>query len=118
MLARANRLVSADDYRRVVRRGRRFVAPHTVMYVADAASTSPVRFGFIVPKSVGVAVQRNLVRRRMKAISYDHLDEFRGGTEIVFRAMPGVAQSGWDNLRTEIAGLIDAASTNRSEPRP
>jgi len=118
VLARANRLVSADDYRRLVRRGRRFAAPHALMYVATATSTSPVRFGFIVPKSVGVAVQRNLVRRRMKAISHEYLDGLQDGTEIVFRALPGAAQSGWDSLRSEIAGLMDAASTDRRVPRP
>jgi ribonuclease P protein component len=88
------------------------------MYLSTAASTGPVRFGFIVPKSVGIAVERNLVRRRMKAISREYLDGLAGGTEVVFRALPGAAQSGWDNLRSEIASLMDAASKDRRVPRP
>jgi len=87
------------------------------MYLSTTGAAAPVRFGFIVPKSVGVAVQRNLVRRRMKALSRDRLDSLAAGTEVVFRALPGAAQTDWDTLRSEIAGLLDAASENRRVSR-
>jgi ribonuclease P protein component len=105
-LARANRLVTADDYRRLVRRGRRVTTQHAVVYLARADHTSAPRFGFIVAKSVGVAVKRNLVRRRLKALSFEALDRLEPGTEIVIRALPGAAQASWDILRSEISGAL------------
>ncbi|MCU1676722.1 MAG: ribonuclease protein component [Frankiales bacterium] len=109
MLARANRLVTADDYRRLVRRGRRSSSPHAVVYVMQGAGST--RFGFIVPKTVGVAVARNRVRRRLKAIAYERIDSFAPGTDVVVRALPGAAQLEWDTLRTEIFGVFDKGVT-------
>ncbi|HEY2643059.1 MAG TPA: ribonuclease P protein component, partial [Galbitalea sp.] len=71
MLARANRVVRADDYRRLVRRGRRVGTPHALLYVAARASDEPTRVGFIVSKTVGNAVARNLVTRRLRSIGHD-----------------------------------------------
>jgi ribonuclease P protein component len=106
VLAKPNRLVRADDYRRLVRRGRRVVTPHAVIYVLRADKTSPVRFGFIVPKTVGIAVSRNLVRRRLKSLSHAALPSLEAGTEIVIRALPGAAQANWATLRTEISDVL------------
>ncbi|MES2093379.1 MAG: ribonuclease P protein component [Actinomycetota bacterium] len=106
MLATANRLVRADDYRRLVRRGQRSATPHTLVYRAEGDGSRPPRFGFIVPKSVGKAVSRNLVRRRLKALTYALMPALPAGTEIVIRALPGAAQAGWDTLRSEVSGVL------------
>ena len=106
MLATANRLVRADDYRRLVRRGRRSTTRHTVVYLASGDASQPPRFGFIVPKAVGTAVSRNLVRRRLKALGYGLIPALPAGTEIVIRALPGAAQAGWDTLRSEVSGVL------------
>jgi ribonuclease P protein component len=111
VLAKANRLVRADDYRRLVRRGRRVVTSHAVVYIIRGSEPRPPRFGFIVAKTVGVAVSRNLVRRRLKALSFIALPELAAGTEIVIRALPGSAQAGWDILRSEISEILGGGVT-------
>ena len=60
MLAKANRITSADDYRAVVRRGAKVAGAHTVSYLRSRESGTDARFGFIVSKKVGTAVRRNL----------------------------------------------------------
>jgi ribonuclease P protein component len=109
VLARVNRLVTADDYRRLVRRGRRITTRHVVIYLNSTVGDESPRFGFIVAKSVGVAVSRNLVRRRLKAMSFERLASFEPGTEIVIRALPGSAQVDWDILRSEVYRALDGA---------
>ncbi|MHC5798108.1 ribonuclease P protein component [Lacisediminihabitans sp. FW035] len=111
MLAKANRLVRADDYRRLVRRGRRVATRHALVYVNRGDASHPPRFGFIVPKTVGVAVDRNLVRRRLKALTFSAIPQLAPGTEIVIRALPGAAQAGWDTLRLEISGVLSGGVT-------
>ena len=106
MLAKANRLVRADDYRRLVRRGRKIATHHVVVYIAREPGLRPPRFGFIVAKTVGIAVRRNLVRRRLKAVSLIVLPGLPAGTDIVIRALSGSAQAEWDNLLSEISGVL------------
>lgn len=109
MLAKVNRLVNGDDYRRLVRRGRRQTTKHAVLYSLHSNGDSAPRFGFIVAKTVGVAVKRNLVRRRFKSMAFEKLPGIAPGTEIVIRALPGAAQADWTILHTEIIDALDGA---------
>ncbi|MGH1526796.1 ribonuclease P protein component [Leifsonia sp. L25] len=56
-----------------MRRGARFTGAVTITSIRPNADSDVVRFGFIVSKSVGNAVTRNRVRRRLKAAAYDLL---------------------------------------------
>ncbi|MFJ4220377.1 ribonuclease P protein component [Curtobacterium luteum] len=109
MLARANRIVRGDDYRSVVRRGRKSATAHVVVSVVrrsvtdGAPGTGPTRFGFIVAKTVGNAVTRNLVRRRLKAIAHELLAETPAGYDVVIRALPAAAQAGWPTLLGDVS---------------
>jgi len=113
VLARANRLVRADDYRRLVRRGRRYSSAHLLVYVSHSDDSRAPRFGFIVAKSVGGAVQRNTVRRRLKAYCAEIVETVEVGTEMVVRALPGAAQLTWDSLRSEISDSVNRGETAR-----
>jgi ribonuclease P protein component len=103
LLARANRLRRADDYRNVVRRGKRVRTPHAVIYSLAAPEPDVARFGFIVSRAVGNAVTRNLVRRRLKAASRGMLGALPSGTDIVIRATPGADQVTWAALQEELS---------------
>ncbi|MGN8050312.1 ribonuclease P protein component [Curtobacterium sp. 22159] len=109
MLARANRIVRGDDYRSVVRRGRRSATAHVVVSVvrhpADDAGvvSGATRFGFIVAKTVGNAVTRNLVRRRLKAIAHGLLSDVPVGYDVVIRALPAAAQAAWPTLLEDVS---------------
>lgn len=106
MLAGANRIRSGSDYKAVVRRGLRFVGPHTVTYVRKSREDVPVRVGFIVAKNVGGAVSRNRIRRRLKAASYEILSSVRPGTDIVVRALPTSLDASWPVLKAELSEAL------------
>ena len=107
MLAKANRITSADDYRVIVRRGAKVAGAHTVSYVRSRESGTDARFGFIVSKKVGTAVRRNLVRRRLKAACHEAVADDVRGVDVVVRALPGAAEAEWPVLRAEV---LDALS--------
>jgi ribonuclease P protein component len=109
LLAHANRITQADDYRGVVRKGRRFVSKHAVVYIRPSEGTS-VRFGFIVAKTVGIAVRRNLVRRRLKAVCHELLSRTNPGTDVVIRALPGAATQPFGVLCEEITTSLRKGS--------
>ena len=113
MLARVNRLVRGDDYRRVVRRGRKIGASHVVGYFVERGDDGPARIGFIVAKTVGNAVIRNRVRRRLKAASYGLLGVIPPGVDLVIRALPASAGASWVTLQGEISRVVDRGEAKR-----
>jgi ribonuclease P protein component len=103
-----NRVVRAEDFRSIVRRGRRSSSPLAVYYRLDRAQSDPARFGFIVSRSVGGAVERNLIRRRMRAVGRELVDAGAGGVDVVVRALPGCAQQSWASLSADMHGALDS----------
>jgi ribonuclease P protein component len=83
--------------------GRRTVVVH-VLPAAEGSGT--VRVGFIVNKAVGGAVQRNLVRRRLRAVMVTRLGDLPAGSLTVVRALPAAATASYDELLADVtAGL-------------
>jgi ribonuclease P protein component len=80
---------------------------HAVVYLYPRRSGEPTRFGFIVAKTVGNAVTRNLMRRRLRSVGHDVLATHAVGTDVVIRALPGSAEVSWANLHDEIFASID-----------
>jgi ribonuclease P protein component len=107
VLAKANRVVRADDFRTVVRRGRRSVTPTAVFYRLEHEADRPLRVGIIVARSVGNAVERNLVRRRYRALGRQLVDAGARGNDVVIRALPGAAQRGWVTLADDMHTALD-----------
>jgi ribonuclease P protein component len=102
VLKRANRVVTGDDFRTTVRRGRRVGTPHALIYVARTEADNPTRIGFIVSKTVGNAVTRNLVTRRLRSIGHEVVLVRPTGTDLVIRALPGSQGVSWTTLQSEI----------------
>ncbi|MCR2813004.1 ribonuclease P protein component [Microbacterium sp. zg.Y1090] len=102
MLSRLNRLTRGVEYRAVVRGGRRCGGSHTVTYVMGPVGDRAPRFGFIVSKQVGGAVVRNTVRRRLKAVCAEVVDDVASGADIVIRALPSAATAPYDQLRGDV----------------
>jgi ribonuclease P protein component len=108
VLARANRVVRADDFRKAVRRGRRSVTPVAVYYRLERDADEPLRFGIIVARSVGNAVARNLVRRRYRALGREYVEAGARGNDVVVRVLPGAAQRTWVTVADDMHSALDA----------
>jgi ribonuclease P protein component len=76
------------------------------------------RFGFIVSKAVGNAVQRNLVKRRMRALAAQFTADATG-LDVVLRALPGSADIDWDELsqqvRSGLGSVVPKAGAKREK---
>lgn len=105
MLAKANRIVSAVDYRRLVRSGRRARGPLLLAYGSRSQPGSPLRIGVIVARNVGNAVVRNRVRRRVKAVGWA-LARDHGGLDVVLRALPPAAAADFASIDGEVRRLV------------
>jgi ribonuclease P protein component len=72
----------------------------TIHYVSGTG-----RFAFITPKSLGIAVKRNLVRRRGRAVLAKHLNEV-AGLDAVFRFHPASSAQDFKTIEQSIEDLI------------
>jgi ribonuclease P protein component len=106
VLATSNRVIRAEDFRAVMRGGKRVGAQGSLVYFRERGSTEPARFGFVIPRAVGGAVVRNRLRRRLRAIGYDLVASGFAGTDVVVRALPASAQLDWQTLNVEVRAAI------------
>jgi ribonuclease P protein component len=86
--------------RRGSRSGRRLLTGH--LLVPAGAQDSPPRAGFVVSRSVGMAVVRNKVRRRLRAAVREYLSSLPGGSLLVVRAHPQAATARQADLAAEL----------------
>ena len=107
MLAHPNRVVRADDFRATMRRGERVTTDHAIVYLSQRAGSEPARFGFVVAKTVGGSVTRNLMRRRLRSIGHELVVGGFTGTDVVVRALPGSEKLSWSSLHEEITNGIE-----------
>jgi ribonuclease P protein component len=87
--------------------GRKATAQHLVIYLNSNSSLAPARFGFVVAKTVGSAVQRNLVKRRARAAIRERINTFSAGQDLVIRALPGLAELTWLEFSSELDGCLE-----------
>ncbi len=89
------------------------VPPDDLHEPAPAGSSLPARAGFVVSKTVGNAVVRNRVRRRLRHLVRDRIDALPVGTTLVVRAQPAAAAM----TSAELGADLDAALAAARRPR-
>jgi ribonuclease P protein component len=104
LLPRQHRINSGSDFKVIMRTGKRANATTITAYAASATS-SHARFGFVVSKSVGSAVTRNLVKRRLRALAAKTLSR-RNELDVIIRANPAAALAKFDELASDFERVI------------
>jgi len=121
-LATAQRLRRRGEFAATVRAGRRAARGGLVVHlmlpdptsVPDAAAVA--RAGFVVPKTVGGAVQRNKVKRRLRHLVRGRIGQLPAGTDLVVRALPGAADRSYQGLSSDLDAAL-AAARRKLPPR-
>ncbi|TRW44846.1 ribonuclease P protein component [Georgenia yuyongxinii] len=120
MLPTRHRMRRSDEFSGAVRRGARSGASRLVVHlrVTEEADRegAPVLVGFIVPKAVGIAVHRNRVKRRLRALMRERVTTLQPGTSVVVRALAAADGASSAELARDLdAGIAGARS--RAEGR-
>lgn len=117
MLSRGHRMSSSSDFAEVARTGTRAGSTTVVAHLllsADDGST-PVQIGFIVNKTVGSAVTRNRVRRRLRHLCRPLVSELHPGTRLVVRALPAAASADSTQLGADLGSSVRRAGRRAEE---
>lgn len=86
-------------------RAEKISSAHLVFHYCTS-SESGVAFGFAVSKSVGSAVERNKVKRRLRACCRELSFDLPSGSRVVLRAKPSAARASFWDLRGEAEGAF------------
>lgn len=98
MLPSQHRMRTSSLYAATTRSGTRQGRRNVVVYLDPTGIDQPVRAGFIVSKSVGNAVTRNRVKRRLRALVAETIKSTPTGCDVVIRALPPAAEASFDQL--------------------
>lgn len=102
-------LTRQADFARLRRRGKRVSTKSLVIYRSDPLPSDPISLvGITVSKSIGKAVTRNKLRRRLAAIIDEALGRSRSMRLLVV-ARPGCAEVPFGSLRAEVALAMERA---------
>jgi ribonuclease P protein component len=115
MLARAHRLTAGRDFAETIRRGRRAGTSTVVLHLAagEAQEAEP-RVGLVVGKTVGNAVTRNQVKRRLRHLVRQRLSALPRGTVLVLRALPPAATGTSATLARDVDAALHRVLGGRS----
>jgi ribonuclease P protein component len=95
------------DFARVTRRGKRHAGTFLTCFVADGRRRT--RVGITIGSSIGGAVVRNRLRRRIKAILERYPLDAPPWRDVVFIARPGAAELPFAALTGEVARVFRTA---------
>jgi ribonuclease P protein component len=103
------------DFTRLRRRGRRADFPAFTAYTL-AGRGGAVRVGITIPRAVGTAVVRNLLRRRIRG-ALDRLAPEGPGmrsADLLFAVRPEAVSAGYAALASDVASVASAVMPARS----
>jgi ribonuclease P protein component len=111
VLSADHRLTDPAGFRRTVRSGRRAGSPTLVVHlmVETGGPPGPARVGFTVGRTVGNAVTRNRVKRRLRHLTREHLPALEGlpgRAALVVRALPAAAEASYAALGEDLGRTL------------
>lgn len=102
------RLTRSTDFKRVRRFGKSYAHPLVVL-VTQHNENGELHIGVTASRTVGGAVQRNRVRRQIKACFDEFLPDIRRGWELVIVARQPIVRAEYCEIRSGIARLLEQA---------
>lgn len=124
MLPQAHRLLHNQDFQTVYQKGKRRHTDHLTLialchqsdaelflsgnFSVDPANTPrPTRIGIVTSKKVSKsAVQRNLIKRRIRAVMQNLLGQMSSGWDIVIVAKPAAQQCKYGDFLQQLKKLL------------
>jgi ribonuclease P protein component len=106
VLDRANRLTSSAGFASTVRSGRRAGTRTLVLHLGSDHDGVDPRVGFVVSRSVGKAVTRNLVKRRLRSAARERLSALPVSSVLVVRALPAAADASFAALSSDFDAAL------------
>ena len=104
-MRRQYRLRRSSDFQQVRQNGKFYASPIMVLaFLRNELDYS--RFGFVVSKRLGKAVQRNKIKRRMREVTRLCMSRIEPGFDLVFIARLPIQQANYAEIEQSLRHLL------------
>jgi ribonuclease P protein component len=112
-------MTRSTEFGATVSQGVRGVQPDLVVHTLrhDSAGSDGPRIGLVVSKSVGTAVQRHRVARRLRHVARTVISELDPADRVVIRALPGSRDAISARLEQELRTALRRARAKSGAPQ-
>lgn len=101
MLPRKNRVLTAAEFRQGFKSPVRISTDWASFYLVSLGEAEPTRIGFVVSGSIGNAVVRNRVKRKLREASRGFLETHETGIQLTLRVRPEVVAMDFDSIQAQ-----------------
>ena len=115
-MERKHRLTRSIDFKRVRRKGTSHAHPLAVL-ISSRNELAVTRVGVSAAKSIGNAVRRNRIKRRLREALRRQLARIESGWDVVVIARPDAVLADWDLLCSAVDGLLKQSGLLREPNR-
>jgi ribonuclease P protein component len=116
MLQKQYRLRKRYDFKRTYQRGKSVKNRNFVICYAKNHSDS-VKIGFSVSKKIGKAVERNRVKRKLRAAARAQLESFRPGYNYIIIARPPIKEESVEKLERQLKARLAEAFADKEQKK-
>lgn len=103
------RLKKRAEFGQVFKRGRTYGDRYLVLFVLHVDRAPGSRVGFTTQRSVGTAVKRNRVRRRLRALYSSYADSVTMCGDLIFLGKKSMLDAPWDQLQLSMKRVLRQA---------
>jgi len=106
----AEKLHSQKDFKQILKSGRKLVHPALFIYVRPGASSKPMsRMGLITGRKVGIAADRNRVKRRLREIFRLNKNSIAPISDIIFVPRSPAVAMNYKQIESVVFSLLRKA---------
>jgi ribonuclease P protein component len=110
---RGSRLLKHADFQAVYQHGRKHFSGNVIAFYRESGRLQGPRVGFTVGKVLGGSVERNRIRRRMRAAVRQHLAELARPLDVVLHPRKSVLKLKFSELEAEIGQVFAAVQRGK-----
>jgi ribonuclease P protein component len=114
-LPRSSRLLKHADFQTVYQQGRKHFSGNMAAFYHHSGRSEGARVGLTIGKALGGAVERNRIRRRMRAAVSRHLTELVKPLDLVLHPRKSVLTMKFAQLDGEIAQVFAAVQQGKGK---
>ena len=112
---KSSRLLRHADFQAVYKEGRKHFSGNITVFYRRRPDSSGPRVGFTVGKVLGGAVERNRIRRRMRAAVQRHLSVLSVPLDVVMHPRKAVLSMDFASLDSEVAQVLTAIQKGKTK---